>query len=234
MGAIIKRELKSYLISPLAYVLLAVFVGLSSYFFSVTLLTSRIADLSGYFANMALVALFIAPVLTMRLWAEEEQKGTAEFLLTAPVNMPSIVLGKYLAALLVFLVGVGISLLYPLILSIYGNPDWGPIISGYLGFILLGASYLAIGVFASTLTSSQMLAGVIGVGILLAFWIIGWLSPALGGTVGTVAAHLSLMNQLNNFLKGVVDTTNLVYLGSVIGAFLFLSVENLQRRIWGE
>lgn len=232
--SIFKRELRSYLLSPLAYVLLAVFVGLGSYFFSVILLSTRIADLGGYFANMALVAMFIAPLLTMRLWSEEEQKGTAELLLTSPVTMAGIVLGKYLAALVVYLVAVGISLLYPLILGLYGEPDWGPVISSYLGFILLGATYLAVGFFASSLTSSQLLAGVTGIGILLLFWIVGWLSSALGPGVGQVAGYLSVLNQFDDFLKGILDSTHLVYYGSLIAAFLFLSVQNLQRRVWGD
>lgn len=230
MWYVFSRELRSYLYSPLAYVVLAVFLAIGGYTFSVVLLATRVAELKGYFGNMGLVLVFLAPVLTMRLWAEEEQRGTAEFLLTAPVKLVHVLLGKYLAAAVVFLLGLALTLVYPLILSRFGDPDWGLVASGYLGFLLLGLTYLAVGLFASTLTGSQMVAGLIGFGLLLAFWIVGWLSEALGDKVGQVGQYLTALGHYEDFLKGVIDTGHLVYFGSFIVLFLLLAGECLKSR----
>lgn len=224
------RELRSYLYSPLAYVVLAVFLAIGGYTFSVILLATRMADLQGYFSNMGLVLVFLVPVLTMRLWAEEEQRGTAEFLLTAPVKLGHILIGKYLAAAAIFLLGLGFTLIYPLILARFGQPDWGLVASGYLGFLLLGLAYLAVGLFGSTLTGSQMVAGLTSFGLLLAFWILGWLAQALGGKAGQVAQYLTAVGHYDDFLKGVIDTAHLLYFGSFIVVFLFLASECLKSR----
>lgn len=224
------RELRSYLYSPLAYVVLAVFLAIGGYLFSVVLLATRLADLGAYFSNMGLILMFLVPILTMRLWSEEEQRGTAEFLLTAPVTVGQVLVGKYLAAAAIFLIGLGCTLLYALILARSGQPDWGAIWGGYLGFLLLGLAYLAVGLFASALTGSQMVAGLLGFGLLLGFWIIGWLAQALGGRVGEVAQFVTAVGHYEDFLKGVIDTQHLLYFGSFIGAFLLLAAECLKAR----
>jgi len=230
---IFRRELRSYLYSPLAYVVLAVFLAIGGYTFSVILLATRLADLQGYFGNMGLVLVFLIPVLTMRLWAEEEQRGTAEFLLTAPVKLGHVLLGKYLAAAVIFLLGLALTLVYPLILARFGQPDWGLVASGYLGFLLLGLAYLAVGLFGSALTGSQMVAGLIGFGLLLGFWIVGWLAQAMGGKAGRVAQYLTAVGHYEDFLKGVIDTGHLVYFASFILVFLFLAGECLKSRHGG-
>lgn len=233
MGAvwqIFRRELKAYLYSPLAYVILAVFLAVGGYLFSVVLLATRVADLSGYFGNIALVLVFMAPVLTMRLWAEEEQRGTAEFLLTAPLGVGHVVTGKYLASVAVFLLGVGLTLVYPAFLARFGQPDWGVVASGYLGFILLGMAFLAVGLLGSTLSGSQLIAGLVSFGILLGFWILEWLSEAIGGKIGKAAEFLGVVGHYQDFLNGVIDTAHLVYFAGFIGLFLFLAVECLKSR----
>ncbi|MCR4419859.1 MAG: ABC transporter permease subunit [Clostridia bacterium] len=224
------RELKSYLYSPLAYVILAVYLAIGGYIFSVVLLATRSAELRGYFSNIGLILLFLVPVLTMRLWAEEEQRGTAEFLLTAPVGLGQVLVGKYLASAAVFLIGVGLSLVYPLILGGLGQPDWGTIACGYLGLVLFGLAYLAVGLFGSAMSSSQVVAGVLSFGLLLAFWVVGWLSEAFGGKLGEVAKALTVVGHYEDFLKGVIDTTHLIYFASFIGIFIFLAVEGLKSR----
>jgi ABC-2 type transport system permease protein len=233
MGAvwqILRRELKAYLYSPLAYVILAVFLAVGGYLFSVVLLATRVADLSGYFGNIALVLVFMAPVLTMRLWAEEEQRGTAEFLLTAPLGLGHVVTGKYLASVAVFLLGVGLTLVYPALLARFGQPDWGVVACGYVGFILLGMAFLAVGLLGSTLSGSQLIAGLVSFGILLGFWILEWLSEAIGGKIGKAAKFLGVVGHYQDFLNGVIDTAHLVYFAGFIGLFLFLAVECLKSR----
>lgn len=229
---IFKREVAAYFVSPMAYVMGAVFLMLSGYFFSIILLATHDASMQGILGNMALVFLFIAPVLTMRQLAEERKLGTDELIMTSPVSITSIVVGKYLAGLFTYMVYLAITWVYPVILIKYGNPDMGPIYSGYLGMFLFGAGCLAVGTFSSSLTDNQMVAGVIGFGLLLLFWILGWAEAIVTGPVGNAIANLSLLKRFDDFQKGIVDLSSVLYYVSFIFIFLFLAVRVIDSRRW--
>ena len=152
MFVITYKELRAYFTSPIAYVVIAAFLVIMGVFFSLIVYFTRVASLRGVFGNMAFILLFVAPALTMRLLAEEQRSGTIELLLTLPVRDWQVVLGKFLASLAVYAVILALTLYYPLLMLRLGNPDRGPIVSAYLGLLLLGASFLSIGVFTSSLS----------------------------------------------------------------------------------
>jgi ABC-2 type transport system permease protein len=171
-------------------------------------------------------------LLTMRLIAEERKLGTIELLMTAPVRDSEIVFGKFVGSVLIVLVMFAFTLYYPLLLLMYGDPDIGPIISGYLGLILLTISALAVGVFASSVTSNQILAAVIGGGILLALWFLGAGASLLPARVAVPVAYFSSSNYLNDFVRGIIDLRGVVYYLSMTALFLFLAVRALENSRW--
>lgn len=230
--SIFKKELKGYIQSPLAYAVISVIMALAGYFFSVTLFTSRIAEMTSLFMNLAVILIFAAPVLTMRLMAGEEQDGTMEFLLTSPVTISQLVLGKYLASLALFIAIIILTFIFPGILLSISSPDRGVIITSYLGFLLLAATYLAIGIMCSSFTSSQIIASISGFGILLLFWIVGWLSGNISGPLGQFAKALSISEHYGDFLRGVIDTTHVIYFLSIIIVSLLISMLGVAKRAW--
>lgn len=170
--AIVKKEIKSFFISPIAYIVIAMFLLISGYFFSIIVFNTQMADMRIIFHNMGITLLFISPIITMRTFAEERKLGTIELLYTSPLTLQEIVFGKYLSCIVLFLIITGVTLEYPLLLRLFGKPDWGPILTAYLGFVLLGMTFLAIGVFASSLTENQIVATVVSFSLLLLLWII--------------------------------------------------------------
>lgn len=229
---LMKKELRSYLLSPLAWVLLAVYFALGGYFFSGIIIITGQADLTGYFGNMAVTLLFLVPALTMRLWSEEEARGTSRFLLTAPITVAEVVTAKFLAAFSLMLLAELASLVYVLILWRLGSPDWGTVLASYLGFTLLVAASLAVGLFASSLSSSQMVAGLIGFGLLLLFWVVDWISSSVPAGLGSVLKAISFPGHLVDFLKGLVVTNHIVFYLSAVVLFLFLAVQSIAKRTW--
>ena len=181
---------------------------------------------------MAVIFLFIAPVLTMRQLAEERKLGTDELIMTSPVSTTSIVVGKYLAAVCTYVVYLVITMIYPAILIKYGSPDMGPIYSGYLGMFLFGAGCLAVGTFSSSLTDNQMVAGVVGFGLLLLFWILGWAGAVVTGPIGDTLANFSLLKRFDDFQKGIIDLSSVLYYVSFISIFIFLAVRVIDSRRW--
>lgn len=230
--AIVDKELRTYFAAPMAYVITAAFVLLTGLLFVQIVGLVRQADLRPLFSNIAIVLVLLSPVLTMRLLAEEARSGAIELLLTAPVRDATIILAKFLAALLMLLAMLAPTLYYALILLLFGRPDWGPILSGYLGVVLLGAACLALGLFTSSLTQNQIIAAVLGVGLLLLLWLVGGASDLFGGTAGAVLRQLELPSHFFDFPRGVVDTRHVVYFASVTAAGLFLSYLSLQTRRW--
>ena len=231
--AVSRKELAVYFSSPVAYIVAAVFLLFSGYFFSVVLSYTREASLRLLFQNVAIVMLLVAPMLTMRLFAEERKLGTFELLVTSPLRISELVAGKFLGAVILFLAIMAVTLEYPLILVIYGEPDWGPMLAGYLGFILMGTAFLAIGMFASSLTDNQIVAVVVSFGILLCMWIIGWASDLIPSTaISMFVRSISIIDRFDSFSKGILDTGDLTYYLSVIGTFIFLTIRSLDWRRW--
>ena len=247
-----RKELKSYFTSPVAYVIGGIFLSIAGYFFYSILTFFSLLSLqymqSPYmmnnlnlnemlirplYGNMGVILLFIAPLLSMRIIAEEKKLGTIELLYTSPLRLSEIITGKFLAALSVFIIILIPTLEYPVVLLLGGNPDTGPLISTYIGLILLGAAFISIGLFTSSITENQMVAGVSAFGILLLLWVLGWAKQSVDPPYGDILGYLSLVeDHYENFLKGIIDTKDIIYYLSVVFFGLFLAQRVLESRRW--
>ena len=231
--AIAWREIQIYFTSPMGYIVALVFVALTGYFFGVSVSGFRPeATITEYIQQSAFILILLAPAMTMRLFAEEQKLGTVELLLTAPVRDWEVVMGKFLASLVFFIVTLALTLYYVVLLYAYASPDSGPIWSGYLGLILYGAAALSVGLLASSITNNQIVALVLGFGILLILWLIGQASTLADGTGATILEQAGTVTHLEDFYLGVVDTGNIVYYLTVTAVFLFLTVRSLEARRW--
>jgi ABC-2 type transport system permease protein len=228
--AVSQRELRSYFLSPLAYVVIALFLALSGYLFALILANGRQASLQGLVQNVSVLYLFIVPAISMRLLAEEQRSGTIELLLTNPVQEWEIVTGKFLASVLLVVVMLALTLLYPLFLYIFGSPDTGPIITGYLGILLQAAAFLSVGLWASSLTSNQIVAAIIAFALLLILWLSDNLGQFLGGTVGAIVSYTSVINHFQSFPQGVIQSNDVIYYVTLILGGIVLSTLSLQSR----
>jgi ABC-2 type transport system permease protein len=228
--AVAQRELRSYFLSPLAYVVIALFLALSGYLFALILSNGREASLRGLVQNVSVLYLFIVPAISMRLLAEEQRTGTVELLLTNPVQEWEIVTGKFLASLMLVLVMLACTLLFPLFLFIYGSPDGGPIITGYVGIFLQAAAFLAIGLWASSLTQNQIVAAIVSFALLLIFWLSDNLGQFLGGTVGQIVSYTSVNSHFQSFPQGVIESKDVIYYLTLVVAGIVLSTLSLQSR----
>jgi ABC-2 type transport system permease protein len=228
--AVATRELRSYFLSPLAYVVIALFLALSGYLFALILANGRQASLQGLVQNVSVLYLFIVPAISMRLLAEEQRSGTIELLLTNPVQEWEIVTGKFLASVLLVVVMLALTLLYPLFLYAFGSPDTGPIITGYVGILLQAAAFLSVGLWASSLTSNQIVAAIIAFALLLILWLSDNLGQFLGGTVGSIVSYTSVINHFQSFPQGVIQSNDVIYYVTLILAGIVLSTLSLQSR----
>lgn len=227
-----RRELQSYFVSPLAYVITAIFLAITGYFFYVILYYSREATMRYLFGNMTIILMLLIPALTMRLLAEEQSRGTMELLLTAPVRDWEVVVGKYLAAVALFAVMLALTGYYPLVLNVYGDPDMGPVLGGYLGIFLLGASLLSLGLLASSVTSNQIIAAVLGLALVLGFWLIDALAGMVSGPLASVVGYLALSGHFQDFARGIIDTKDVIYMLSVVAGSLFVTTRIVEARRW--
>ncbi len=248
---IAKKELKAYLYSPVAYVLAAFFLLVSGFFFYNILAwaneqTVRMMQ-QGYpaeyldvnqmlfqpfFGNLAIVLIFLLPLLTMRLFADEKKTRTEELLLTSPVRLGAIIAGKYLAALIVY---AGILLLtatYSVFAFVYGNPDPAPLLTAYLGLFLLGAAFIAVGLFASALTENQVIAAGISFSAILLIWVLSWVGEGGPGAWRSVLAYLSFFSHFKNMAGGVIDTQDVVYFLTFSFFGLYLTRAVFEFRKW--
>ncbi len=231
-GAIALKEFKSYLASPMAYVVTGIFLVLTGFFFGISPATYSETSIRGFLETGSMLLLLLAAVLTMRLLAEERKMGTLELLLTAPVRDSEVIAGKFLGSLAVLAVMLALTLYYPILLISYGDPDIGPSATGYLGLFLLGCSSLAVGIFASSLTSNQIVAAVVAGGILFALWFLGFAAEWLPDAVAEIPGRLSLSFYFTDFTRGVVDTRAIIYYLSITALFLFLATRSLENSRW--
>jgi len=226
------KEFKSYLASPMAYVVTGIFLVLTGFLFSISPATYFETSIRGFLGTGNLLLLLLASVLTMRLLAEERKMGTLELLLTAPVRDSEVIAGKFLGSLGILTAMLALTFYYPILLMWFGDPDWGPIATGYLGLFLLGSVSLAVGLFASSLTSNQLVAAVVAGGILFALWFVGMAADLLPEALGEVIGYLSLSYHFPDFMRGIIDTRGLIYYLSITVLFLFLAVRSLESSRW--
>jgi len=248
---VFKKEMQLFFGSPVAYVVFTFFLLISGWFFSQIFLyysdismrsfmqpgmaqSLNITDsvMRPLFTNMSVVLLFFMPMLTMRLFAEEKKSGTMELLLTYPVRDGEVLAGKFLAAGALYVILLGLTLVYPGLIAYFTRIEWGPILTGYLGLVLAGATFLAVGVLISSLTENQIVAGFGTFGVLLGLWIIGWGAEFAGGSLRAVLQYLSITEHMDTFSRGLIDTKDLVYYLSAIALALFLTLRSLDSKRW--
>lgn len=250
--AITQKELRSYFVSPIAYAFIFCFTLFFGYFFVITLnYFLRVSMQAGMgmggpqginvnefimrplLGNMAVVMLFIFPFMTARSYAEEKRAGTMELLLSSPLTELQIILGKFLGAMALFTLMLAVTLVHVGLLFLYGEPELGPILSGYLGLWLMGGSFISVGLLISSASKNQVVAGVATFVVLLMFWVISWMSePSSGSTTADVMAYLSVLDHFEDFSKGVIDTKHLTYYLSFITFGLFLTARSVDAQRW--
>jgi ABC-2 type transport system permease protein len=247
---IARRDFKAYFTSPIAYIIIAGFMLIMGWMFffnlehffqqnmqyqqfnfgkGVSITDGIVRPLYG---NMNVIFLFLVPFITMRLFAEERKLHTIELLMTAPVTLTEMIIGKFLSAFLLVLVMLGLTIIYPVILFATGNPDLGPIVTSYVGTLLLFSCYLSFGIFFSSLTENQIVAGVMTFAGGLFFWLIAWAAQSAGPVWGDFFNYLSLISHYNNFGQGVLNTGDIFYYLSFIGVGLFLTHRVLDSFRW--
>jgi ABC-2 type transport system permease protein len=248
--AIAHKELKSYFSSPIAYIVLGFWALLYGYFFVAILQffvrqSMQMSQFQGpqsmnvnqqlirpLVQNVTILVLFLMPMVTMRTYAEEKRSGTIELLLTSPITDWQIILGKFLGAMSLYAAMLGVTLIHLSLLFIYGRPEWKPIVTAYLGLLLLGGCFISLGLFISSLTKNQIVAGMVTFAVFLLLWIITWIGSFSGPTIDQLTQYLSITDHLDDFGKGVLDTTHLIYYLSFISFGLFLTAKSVDSERW--
>ncbi|MEE9557871.1 MAG: ABC transporter permease subunit [Candidatus Brocadiales bacterium] len=231
-ATIFKREMMGFFYSPIAYVLIAIFLVFSGYFFATILALSQQATLSYSLANTQFILSIIAPIITMKLLSDEVRSGTIEMLMTAPVTDFEVVFGKFLAAWFLYLVMLAPTLLYVVFLQWVGQPDMGPVLSSYIGLALMGLMFVSIGLMMSAFTRSQMIAGISGIVTLVILFFMGY---AASGTATWYAAALQYLGTYSHwepFTKGMVNTKDILYYVTITALCLFITVRVVESRKW--
>ncbi len=232
LWAIFRKELRIYFVSPMAYAFLIAFLFLAGLFFTLGIALTGEASLRIMLGNLAISLVFVLPMLTMRQFAEEQRQGTLELLMTAPISLSSLVLGKWLASFALCLVMLAGTLLFPCVLAWYGEPDWGVVLCNYLGLASCCAGFCAAGLFASSLTDDQVAGGLLGILILLPFWLVGSAASVAGEKWQPLLEKLALLPHLRSFTKGIVDSGDVAWFVGFTFLFLFLTHRTLESRRW--
>lgn len=247
--AIAQRELNAYFASPIGYVLIGFFALLFGWFFYVPLAyfeqQSMQAGMNPTQAlnvnqmlvgptlmNTTVIMLFLFPLITMRTYAEEKRSGTIELLLTSPITDIQIILGKFAGAMLLYAAMLSVTLIHMAILFIFGNPEWKPIATGYLGLLMMGGCFLSLGLFISSLTKNQIVAAMSTFAVFLMLWVINWISTFVGPTTQAVLQNLSLTDHFDDFAKGIIDTKHVIYYLSFMAFGLFLTAKSVDSERW--
>lgn len=229
-----KKELMSYFNSPIAYIFISVFLVTGNWLFFKNFFLIGEANMRAYFELLPWIFLFLAPAITMRLWAEEKKSGTIEFLLTLPVTDWQVVWGKFIGSLVFLSVALILSFSLPITIATLGNADIGPVIGSYLGALFLGGSYLALGLFISSLTKNQIIAFISSLIACFAFFVIGadFVLSGAPNFVSPIMSFLGLGSHFNNIAKGIIDTKDIIYYFSFIFIFLWLNARMIESRGW--
>jgi ABC-2 type transport system permease protein len=248
--AIANKELRSYFSSPIAYIVIGFWALLYGYFFIAILQffvrqSMQMSQFGGpqsmnvnqqlirpLLQNVTILDLFLLPMVTMRTYAEEKRSGTIELLLTSPVSDFEIIMGKFLGAMALYTVMLAVTLLHIGLLFIYGHPEWKPIVTAYIGLWLLGGCFISLGLLISSMTKNQIVAGMVTFAIFLMFWVITWIGSFSGPTVDKLTQYLSIIDHLDDFNKGVLDTSHIIYYVSFITFGLFLTAKSVDTERW--
>ena len=249
IAAIASKETRGYFSSPVAWVILGFFAALFGYFFGVYLDAFVRESMSAeggparpvnvnqsmirpLLSNTSVLILFLIPMVTMRTYAEEKRSGTIELLLTSPLKDGEIIVGKFLGAMAMYLGMLAVTALYMAILFMWGNPAFMPLVSGYLGLLLLGGAFVAIGLFISSLTANQMVAAAASFVVFLLLWIVSWFADSTGPFVGSILRYLSVTEHFDDFGKGVLDLKHIVFYLSFIAFGLFMALKAVDKDRW--
>jgi len=250
--AIAHKELKSYFNSPIAYIVIGFWALLYGYFF-VALLNYFVRQsmqmgqmgmqgpqamnlnqqlIRPLLQNVLILILFLMPMVTMRSYSEEKRSGTIELLLTSPLTDFQIIMGKFLGAMALYSAMLAVTLIHVGFLFVYGRPEWKPLVTAYLGLLLMGGCFISVGLFISSLTRNQIVAGMVTFAVFLLLWIITWIGSFSGPTVDKLTQYLSIVDHYDDFGKGVIDTTHLIYYVSFITFGLFLTAKAVDSERW--
>jgi ABC-2 type transport system permease protein len=247
--AIAGKELRGYFASPIAYIVIGAFAFLFGYFYYAAVAyfsrqsmqmamgmggTMNINQMliTPVFINATVMMLFLLPAITMRTYAEEKRSGTIELLLTSPITDTEIILGKFLGAMGLYASMLAVTLIHVGLLFWFGNPEWKPIASAYLGLLLMGGCFISVGLLISSLTKNQIVAGVVTFAVFLMLWVINWIGVFVGPTAQAILSHLSITDHFDDFSRGVIDTKHLVYYISFISLGLFLTAKSVDSERW--
>jgi ABC-2 type transport system permease protein len=251
MLAIASKELRSYFAGPIAYIAIGLWALLYGYFYVAILQffvrnsMQMMGQMGGpqsmnvnqqlirpLLQNVTIMMLFVLPMVTMRTYSEEKRSGTIELLLTSPLSDLQIIMGKFLGAMGLYAVMLLVTVPHIALLFIYGNPEWKPILTAYLGLLLLGGCFISVGLLISSLTKNQIVAGMVTFAVFLLLWIITWIGSFSGPTVDQLTQYLSIIDHLDDFSKGVLDTKHLIYYVSFITFGLFLTAKSVDSERW--
>jgi ABC-2 type transport system permease protein len=247
--AIAQREVNAYFSGPIAYVLIGFFALLFGWFFYVPLAFFQQQSMQAgmnptqalninqmlvgpTLMNTTVIMLFLFPLITMRTYSEEKRSGTIELLLTSPVTDLEIILGKFFGAMLLYVAMLAITVIHIGVLFVFGDPEWKPIATGYLGLLLMGGCFLSLGLFISSLTKNQIVAGIATFAVFLMLWVISWISTFVGPTMQTILGYLSLTEHFDDFAKGIIDTKHVIYYLSFMAFGLFLTAKSVDSERW--
>jgi len=249
--AVFKKEIIITFSSPIFYAATFIFLVVSGYFFYTNAILYTIRSFQAgqnpflaqslnlsdfvvkpFFGDIAIVLLLMLPLLTMRSYAEEKKMGTIELLFTYPISDQAVLAGKFAASVFTLLIMLVGTLLPLILLETFAHLDWGLIACGYIGILLLGASFIGLGIFTSSLTENQIIAAVLSFGVFLLFWVIGWAKSFAGPTLGPILEHLSIVVHLDGFVKGLIDSRDLVFYLVFIFFWLFVTLRFLNTRFW--
>lgn len=248
--AIAQKELKAYFASPIAYVVIGLFALVFGFFYYIGLgiFLQQSAQMMGMqggptqnvneqvirplFLNASVILLFVLPMITMRTYSEEKRSGTIELLLTSPLTDLQIIMGKFLGAMALYTAMLAVTLIHVGVLFALGNPEWKPVATSYLGMLLMGGTFIAIGLLISSFTKNQIVAVMATFAVVLLGWVINWASTLAGPTGRAVLDYLGITNHLDDFTRGIVDTKHLVYYVSFIAFALFLTSRSVDSERW--
>jgi ABC-2 type transport system permease protein len=248
--AIAQKEAKSYFGSPIAYVVIGLFALLFGYFYVAILNFFIQQSMQGgqygmpapvnvnqqmirpLLLNTTVVLLFVLPMITMRTYSEEKRSGTIELLLTSPISDVQIIIGKFLGALTLYAAMLAVTLVYIGVLFFFGTPEWKPVVTAYVGLLLLGGCFISVGLLISSLTKNQIVAGMLTFGVFLLLWIIDWIGSFAGPSMEKVVTYLSITQHFDDFAKGVIDTKHVLYYLSFITFGLFLTGKSVDSERW--